>query len=435
MEFLLSELKNNINRLGNLSQSKFLIAVSGGIDSMVLSDLFLKLKLNFAIAHCNFQLRGSDSDADEEFVRNYCIQNQIRFYSKKFNVKEYKQSGNHSTQMAARDLRYTWFRKLIHEDEFDFLVTAHHLNDSLETFLINISRGSGSNGLTGIQFSQKNVIRPFYNISKNLILEYARLNQIQWREDTSNANDDYIRNKIRHHIVPALNEIHPDFLNNFSKSIQIINEEKDLIQNHLKDLAGELFIPQKNNFLISIEKLNKLTPLHSYLFHLFSEYGFKHPAEIEKLMVANQGSEINSDKYRLIKNREELILSKKTKIDISEEFIVEEGKLIQKPLNLKLSKSEEKDYSATETLDYEKISFPLRLRKIKTGDVFFPLGMKGSKKLSKYFKDEKFSKIDRENNWLLVDSDDRIVYITGVRIDDRFKITEHTHKFLNIYLC
>lgn len=414
---------------------RFLLAVSGGIDSMVLCDLFLKSNLNFAIAHCNFQLRANDSDLDEEFVRNYCIQNQIEFYSEKFNVKEYKQSGNYSTQMAARDLRYAWFRKLMKENEFDFLVTAHHLNDTLETFLINLSRGSGINGLTGIQFQKNKIVRPLFNVFKQSILKYAELNEIQWREDSSNATIDYVRNKIRHQITPILNEIHPEFLINFSKSIQLLKDDKELIQSHIKILSEEILNLENENYLISIEKLNQLKPLHSYLFHLFSKFGFMHPIEIEKLMNANEGSEINSDEFRLIKNREKLILSKLTKINTSEEFIVEEGKLLQKPLNLKLSKSEVRDFSASETLDFDKISFPLRLRKAKTGDVFFPFGMKGSKKLSKFFKDEKFSKIDKENSWLLVDDEERIVYVTGIRIDDRFKITEHTHKYLNIYLC
>lgn len=434
MQNILIQFQSNLKPIES-SKSSFLLAVSGGIDSMVLCDLFLKSNLNFTVAHCNFQLRANKSELDEEFVKNYCIQNKIEFHSKKFNVKEYKASGNFSTQMAARDIRYAWFRKLMLENEFDFLATAHHLNDSLETFLINISRGTGINGLTGIQFQQNEIIRPLFNISKESILGYAEINQIQWREDASNATKDYVRNKIRHQITPILNEIHPDFLNNFSKSIQVLKEEKELLQNEIENLKEEIFVKNEENYSVSIERLNHLQPLHSYLFHLFSNYGFTHPIEIEKLMNANEGSEINTDGYRLIKNREKLILTRQTEINASEEFIVEEGKLMQKPLNLKLSKSGAKDFSAVETLDYDKIAFPLRLRKAKTGDIFFPFGMKGSKKLSKYFKDEKFSKIEKEKTWLLVDDEDRIVYVTGIRIDDRFKMTEHTHKFLNIYLC
>ncbi len=435
MDFLISNFRKNISGLENYADRKFLLAVSGGIDSMVLSDLFLKSNLDFTISHCNFQLREKDSEEDAEFVRNYCVENQIEFFSKKFNVKEYKQSGNFSTQMAARNLRYAWFRKLMQENKFDFLVTAHHLNDSLETFLINLSRGTGIHGLMGIQFRQNQIIRPLYNISKESILKYADTYQIQWREDVSNATNDYIRNKIRHRIVPELNEVHPEFLKNFNKTIQLLNDDKELLTKHIEILSKELFEPNKENYSISIEKLNQLQPLPSYLFHLFSKYGFQYPEEIQKLMASNEGSEINSNNYRLIKNRQELILSNKIQIPTSDEFMVEEGKLIQKPLTLKVCKSNERDFSANETLDYDKIAFPLRLRKPKTGEHFFPFGMKGSKKVSKFFKDEKFSKLNKENSWLLVDDEDRIIYVVGCRIDDRFKITEHTHKFLNIYLC
>ncbi len=421
----------------NLSpfRGNFLLAVSGGVDSMVLCDLFLKNNLNFSVAHCNFQLRGKDSDMDEAFVRNYCKANKVEFFTEKFNVKDYKSSGNYSTQMAARDLRHTWFRELMAENDFDFLATAHHLNDSLETFIINLSRGTGIKGLTGIQLNQSRIIRPLYNISKESIFQYAEAYSIKWREDISNNSDDYVRNKIRNQIVPVLNEIHPEFLNNFQQTIQLLNEEKDLIQNHIERLKEELLIPRDGIYIISIEKLNQLQPLSTSLFYLFSKFGFKHPAEITKLMNAPEGSEISSEKYRLIKNREALILAKKEEIEASAEFMVEEGKLIQKPLNLKLLKSAERDLSATETLDYEKIIFPIRLRKPKTGEVFHPFGMKGSKKLSKFLKDEKLSKLEKENIWLLVDYEDRILYVAGKRIDDRFKITEHTHKFLNIYLC
>lgn len=431
MESVFTKFKTNLEPI----QGNFLLAVSGGVDSMVLCDLFLKNNLDFSVAHCNFQLRGRESEADEEFVKQYCIQNQIKYFCKKFDVHAYKSSGNYSTQMAARELRYAWFRELMLENDFDFLVTAHHLNDALETFFINLSRGTGIKGLTGIPLHQNQVIRPLFNVSKESILEYAETRSIHWREDASNASDDYVRNKIRNRIVPVLKEIHPEFLQNFQQTIQFLNEEKDLIQNHIEKLREKLFILRDGNYTISIEKLNQLQPLSSSLFHLFSKFGFNHPAEIIKLINATEGNEISSEAYRLIKNRGEFILSKKKAIETSAEFMVEEGKLIQKPLNLKFLKSAERDISATETLDYEQIVFPLRLRKPKTGEVFYPFGMKGSKKLSKFLKDEKLSKLEKENIWLLVDGKDRILYVTGIRIDDRFKITEHTHKFLNIYLC
>jgi len=435
MEKLVNKFNHNFKEAFGNADPSLLVAVSGGVDSMVLCDLLRKTNKHFSVAHCNFQLRGKESDEDEEFVRNYCIQNQIEFHSKKFNVKEFKQSGNYSTQMAARELRYAWFRKLMNDHGFDYLATAHHLNDSLETFLINLSRGTGINGLTGIPVLNDKILRPLYNFSKNEILQYAKENNIRWREDASNSKNDYNRNKIRHRITPVLEEIHPEFLQNFAKTIGFLKQEKELIGQLIKLKRKELFEEKNSIIHISITKLKSLDPLSSYLHYLFSGYGFKHVEEIEKLMNSDENGEISSKSHRLIKNRNELFLSEINQIEPSAEFIIQEDVILEKPLSLRISKSDERDFSASETLDYDKIKFPLRLRKIKTGDIFFPFGMKGSKKLSKFFKDEKFSKLDKENCWLMVDDEDRILYVAGKRIDGRFKITEHTHKFLNIYLC
>jgi len=416
-----------------LANAKILVATSGGVDSMVLCDVLNKSNLNFSVAHCNFQLRGNDSDADQNFVKDYCLNHEIECFTQKFNVKEFKTSGNFSTQMAARKLRYAWFKDLMQAHKFDCLVTAHHLNDSLETFVINLSRGTGIKGLTGISSGQKHILRPLLSFSKEEILEYAKNNHLKWREDSSNASIDYVRNKIRHQIVPVLKEIHPNFLENFSQTIQHLESDKALIFNYIELIKRQLFRESQKGISISIEELNQLNPQETYLFYLFRSYGFQHPYEIQKLLVSENG-EISSKTFRLIKNREELLLVPKTKNDFENEIELNQDEILEKPLYLKLLKSEERDFSAHESLDYEKIKFPLRLRKKKTGDIFFPIGMKGSKKLSKFFKDEKFSKPEKENIWLLVDDDDKILYVIGKRIDDRFKITEHTHKYLNIYL-
>lgn len=435
MEEITDKFNYNFKETFGNSSPRLLIAVSGGIDSMVLCDLLLKANKTFSVAHCNFQLREKDSDGDEEFVRDYCIRNRIEFFSKRFNVKEFKSSGNYSIQMAARELRYTWFRRLAKEHGFDYLATAHHLNDSLETFLINISRGTGIEGLKGIPLLSNGIFRPLHNSSKTEILRYAKDNNVKWREDVSNSKNDYTRNKIRHHITPALEEIHPGFLLSFADTIEILRQDTAIIHQLIQIKKEELFQENGSVIHVSIEKLKNLEPLHSYLHYLFFGYGFKHPSEIEKLMNSGKNGEIASKAYRLIKNRNELILSRIRPMSSSAEFIIEEDIILEKPLSLKVSKSDERDFSASETLDYDKIRFPLRLRKMKTGDVFFPYGMKGSKKLGKFFKDEKFSRLDKEDSWLLVDEEDRILYVVGKRIDERFKTTEHTHKFLNIYLC
>ena len=416
------------------AKTKLLVAVSGGVDSMVLCDLLVKAKMNFSVAHCNFQLRGKNSEEDEEFIRNYCDENKIPFFAEKFNVKQYKESGNYSTQMAARELRYNWFNGLISEYQFDYLLTAHHLNDSLETFLINLSRGTGINGLKGIRNQESQILRPLLPYSKAQILQYAVKYNLQWREDKSNSETDYVRNKIRHQIVPILEEIHPQFLQNFSNTLSILRDENQIIHQHIKLTKNQLLHIEKDYISILIEDLLKLNPLSSYLHYLFSEFGFQHPDEIEKILHSENG-EIQSKTHRLIKNRKELMLIDIISNDFEFEFELNPEEILEKPLYLKLLESEMRDLTAHESFDYDKIKFPLRLRKRKTGDIFFPFGMKGSKKLSKFFKDEKYSKLEKENAWLLVDDEDRIVYLVGKRMDERFKITKHTHKFLNIYLC
>lgn len=413
------------------ASARLLVAVSGGIDSMVLCDLLLRSKLDFSVAHCNFQLRGKESDEDEKFVRNFCSENQISFFSKKFEVKKFKNSGNFSTQMAARELRYKWFEELISEHNFDYLLTAHHLNDALETFLINLSRGTGMKGLTGMNSDK--IHRPLLSYSKAEIHSYAENKNLKWREDSSNQTSDYVRNKIRHKIYPVLEEIHPNFLENFSKSLQFLNEENQILQNHLENSRNQLFKQNNDVISISIAKLKKLHTIESYIHHLFLEFGFQKPKEILKLLDSENG-EIRSKSHRMIRNRAEILLTKLNPSHLVDEIQLNESEILEKPLYLRFLKSEDQDFEANEVLDYEKIKFPLRLRKIKNGDIFYPLGMQGSKKLSKYFKDEKYSKLEKENAWLLVDDEDRIIYVVGKRMDDRFKITKHTHKYLNIYL-
>lgn len=434
MTAFLEQFQNHWQTLQFSTDSKILVAVSGGIDSMVLCDLLLDAKIDFSIAHCNFQLRAEESDLDQEFIRKYAETHRLELFTEKFDVEEFKRDKNLSTQMAAREIRYTWFDELMNQYAFDYLLTAHHLNDSLETFIINLSRGTGLEGLLGIKKMNHSIVRPLLPFSKTEIAAYARKKRLAWREDLSNASLNYIRNKVRHQISPVLNELHPNFLLNFNTSIQNLEGDWQLIQNHLELIQADLFKSVDENIVVSIEKLKQLKPLHTYLFHLFSDYGFKYPFEVEKFITSDQNGEIRSENFRMIKNREQIILTKNDESQFNEEIVINEDQILEKPLYLKVSTSNKRDSSATETFDLAKIEFPLRLRKHKTGDIFHPIGMKGSKKVSKYFKDEKYSKLDKERTWLLVDSKDQIIYIVGKRMDDRFKITEHTHNFLNLYL-
>lgn len=426
---------NFIKRNAVLTSSNSLLALSGGADSMVLADLLLKSGSNFSVAHCNFQLRGDESDEDENFVKNFCEQNHIRYFIKKFEVKKFKQSGNYSTQMAARELRYTWFEELVNEYKFDFLLTAHHLGDSFETFLINLLRGTGTKGLTGIKNQSNNLLRPLLNWSKAEILEYAVQNKVSWREDRSNLENDYVRNQIRNQISPILKEIQPEYLKNFSKTLIFLNDDCELLKKHIEFIRKKYFKKLGNDILIEIENLKKLDFQTTYFYHLFSTYGFNHPEEIIKLINSAKNGEITSNTHRLLKNRNELLLTVVKTDEKTCEIELNQDSVIQKPLYLKFVNSDHWEENADESFDYEKIKFPIRMRKPKQGDVFKPLGMANFKKLSKFFKDEKYSKLEKERAWVLVDKDDRIIYVVGKRMDDRFKITKHTQIFLNIYLC
>lgn len=426
---------NLITENPELKSGSLLLALSGGIDSMTLAVLLKNMGISFAAAHCNFQLRAEDSDEDEKFVKLFCNENKIKLFVQRFDTNEYKKGRNLSTQMAARDLRYRWFHQLMDENNFDFLITAHHLDDSIETFLINLSRGTGIEGLSGIKRQNGKILRPLLNYSKQEIQQFAERNQIKWREDRTNAELDYARNKIRHQIVPVLKGLHPQFKENFQKTISQLASDSVLIQNHIKEIKESIFKNFEETIRIQIDDLKKLNPAETYFHYLFDDYGFHFSKEISKLIDSKHNGQIKSKTHRLIKNRNELILTV-AETDVSDfEVDINQGTIIEKPLYLKVLKSNSRDLNASESIDFEKVHFPLKLRKPERADFFQPLGLKGSKLLSKFFKDEKYSMLEKEKAWILVDATGKVVCIIGKRIDERFKITEHTQLFLNIYLC
>lgn len=418
----------------NFTNHYYLLAISGGVDSMILLDLFQQSSAKFQVAHCNFQLRGDDAIRDEEFVRNYCAKHTIPFHSVRFDVEAYQKTGNYSIEMACRNLRYDWFKEVQEINHLDYLVTAHHLDDNLETFIINLSRGTGLKGLVGMQLDNGKIFRPLLEFTKSQLIDYAKGNQLEWCEDYTNETDDYTRNKIRHHISPILKEIHPQFDDNFLHTLSILNDNQTIIKQQIELVREQLF-QGKHPIKINIKELKKLTPLSSYLHYLFESFGFLSTNELIKFLDADTGSEIKSGSYRLIKDRGDLLLidivdSAVNEIQILNDFIEINS------LNLKFVKSENPDEKATEIVDYTTISFPLKLRKVKEGDFFYPIGMNGKKKLvSKFMKDLKLSKLEKENSWLLCDQHDQIIWIVNHRLDERFKTTQTSKNFLNITLC
>jgi len=304
-------LKKHIkNRLSFLSSSKLLIAISGGVDSVVLTHLCHKLKLDFALAHCNFNLRGKESDADEQFVIQLAENLDIEVFIESFETNTYAKNNKLSTQMAARELRYDWFNRLAEQLGFEYILTAHHADDNLETFLINLSRGTGIGGLIGIPEINENVVRPLLPFSREDIKEYAKSEHLKWREDSSNASNKYLRNKLRHDVIPHLKEVNPQLLQNFNKTIEYLKDSKDIIKDRIDSVSNHVIQDVNTNGIrYNISEIKKLSNPKNYLYELLKDYGFSEWNDIYSLLEAQSGKQVLSKTHRLIKDRDYLLLS------------------------------------------------------------------------------------------------------------------------------
>ena len=430
---MLEKFKKHLeDKFPDLESTKFYVAASAGIDSMVLVHLLQKCNFYFGILHCNFNLRGIESDGDSKFIQDYGDKFIIPYSIGTFQTKEYAKDEKLSIQMAARELRYDWFEEQCDEKEIDFILTAHHLDDSLETFIINLSRGTGIDGLLGIPEESDFIIRPLLPFSRQEIAKYAYENEIVWREDSSNESDVYLRNKIRQLVVPSLKELDDNFLNSFQKTISNLSHTKSLVTDAVEFFREKIFDYRKNGLFISIEEVQKFNNYKYYLYEILKEYYFTSWNDIFDLIFAETGKKIESPMYTLLKNRDYLILEFKTELLEDEIFFIEKNDVtVNFPINISISKVT--DISANDSnsifVDENILDFPLTIRKKQKGDLFFPFGMKGSKKLSKFFKDEKFSQFDKEAAWILC-SNDKIVWVISHRMDDRFKVTSNTKSIL-----
>ncbi|WP_431109268.1 tRNA lysidine(34) synthetase TilS [Winogradskyella poriferorum] len=435
---MLNAFKNHIEeRFSFLKKSRLVIAISGGIDSVVLAHLCHKLNFNFALAHCNFNLRGKESDADEDFVLDLGEQLDVEVFVQNFDTETYAEENKCSIQMAARELRYDWFSELAQQLNFDYILTAHHADDNLETFLINFTRGTGLNGLTGIPEINGNIARPLLSFSRETIEAYAKNENIAWREDLSNASRKYLRNKLRHDVVPILKEINPQLLDSFQSTLQHLNDTADIVEDAVGDfIKRSVKNSNDTNTTFKISEFKKINNPKAYLFEMFKDYGFSEWDDVVNLLDAETGKFIKSHSHRLIKYREYIILSKFPNgkyqpIEIRESTVISyfpNGSLNFHTVNefFQINKS-------VIFVDQEKLKYPLELRQWQTGDVFHPIGMKGKKKVSKYLKDEKLTPIEKENTWVLT-SENKIVWVVGRRADELFKVTDQTNKILKIEL-
>ena len=290
-------------------ECNFVLAISGGVDSMVLANLFLINNLNFSIAHCNFQLRGKESDDDELFINKWCLEKDIKLYNKKFSTEDYCKNNKLTIQMGARELRYEWFRELIDKEKHDFIVTAHHIDDQLETFIINSIRGTGIDGLVGIPDKINKIIRPLLMSSKDQIIEYSKVNKINYREDSSNDKEDYLRNKIRHSVIPYLKSDDDNVLLKFKTTIENLNSTKIFVQKVISKIRDRVFIYEGENIITDIDLLKDLDPIEFYIHELYKDFEFNHK-EVMKLFDSDSGKYISSSNYNMTKQKNNLIISK-----------------------------------------------------------------------------------------------------------------------------
>jgi len=419
-----------------LSDSKLLIAVSGGIDSVVLAHLAHKTGFDFGICHCNFQLRGKESDGDEEFVISLAKGFGVPIFTTHFETEQYAQEHKLSIQVAARKLRYYWFYELLEEHQYDYVLTAHNTNDNLETFLINLSRGTGLDGLTGIPPINDKSVRPLLDFSRDNITLYAIKNDIVWREDRSNATVKYVRNKVRHKILPVLKEINPHILETFKDTIDNLNESQDLAKAHVQELSKKIMSSENDLIKFNIAKLNKLNYKKAYLYQVLNSYGFTEWDDVVNLIDAQVGKQLFSKEYRLLKDRGYLILTKINHDVISNNPIRIDEKVLETsdPISLEFLTTDLNSVSDRNSIlvDKDLLNYPLSVRKWRYGDYICPTGMQGKKKLSQLFKDKKLSLIEKEKIWLLTNREDEIIWVIGVRQDRRFEASEKTQNRLKI---
>jgi tRNA(Ile)-lysidine synthase len=419
---------------------QILLAVSGGIDSIVMLDLCIKSGLKVGIAHCNFGLRGAESDGDEVFVCELAQQSNVPFFTQRFDTKKRTEVAGISTQMAARELRYAWFGELLRTKGFDYLATAHHLNDSIETVILNLVRGTGLAGLSGIPIKNASIIRPLSFATRAEIVQYAQENRLQWREDSSNAEDKYQRNFIRHQVIPLLQSLNPNLEQTFAQTLIRINQGRDFLNTQVEIFENEVVKQIEKNIFIDYTKLI-IQPSTALLFtQILEKYGFNaiQSAEILVSIEAESGKQFFSPSHILVKDRNQFVITPKNEtIEMAWTIEAGQAQLQTRLFNLQIQFIEDLTDFLIPTsqniacLDYDLLAFPLKIRKWQQGDFFYPLGMKGRKKISDFLIDLKIPRNLKENVYLL-ESNGEIVWIIGYRLDNRFKISKNTQKIVSI---
>lgn len=434
-QFEVNILKNDLFN----KTDKLLIAFSGGVDSVVLCDLLTKAGYHFDLAHCNFQLRGTEANDDTSFCETYAKLIHAKCHTIYFNTKNYAVENKLSIQMAARELRYKWFKQLISEHGYTYLLTAHHANDNAETLFVNLTRGTGIKGLQGIPEKQNNTIRPLLFATKEMIKNYAKKHNIQFREDSSNQEVKYKRNFIRHQIIPELKKLNPILEETLNTSIHYFKQSSQIVTQFCKSKFKDICEENNERLKINISLLLSEPQKETLLFEWLHPKGFK-ANQIEQLIIVlsdknNVGKLFESSTHQLAVDRTYLIVKKKTnEINTTEFKINSISDTTHLPIKLVLEEIKQTSFTNNKNELFISVTdyfFPLTLRKWKTGDKFQPFGMNGFKKLSDYFKDQKLSKFDKEAVWIL-ESNQQIICIVGYRMDNRFKVTNESNQILKL---
>lgn len=412
---------------------RVIVGLSGGMDSMTLIDVLLSLGYNCMAVHCNFHLRGEESERDAAFVEQWCESAKVGLVSVDFDTYRYAAEHKISIEMAARELRYKWFEDIRKEHHADAIAVAHHRDDLAETVLLNLIRGTGIRGLSGISPKNNFIVRPLLGVSRDEIEAYVDERKLPFIFDSSNSDDAFVRNFLRLNVIPLLEKINPSVKNSIYRTAQHVGEARKIYDFYVENQKKAIFTDNR----IDIDKLKTTLSPATMLFEILSPFGFNASVieDICQCLDSIPGKVFYSNDYRLIKDRKDLILDKISDENFSQrEYAIDKvSQEITDPIRLKIS-----FLSGNITInkdarflyaDADKLSFPLTLRKWQPGDWFIPFGMKGRKKLSDFFTDRKFSLPDKENAWVLT-SDEDIVWVVGERSDDRFKITESTENVL-----
>jgi tRNA(Ile)-lysidine synthase len=420
------------------ASSRILLAVSGGIDSMVMAWLFRESGIEHVIAHCNFSLRREESDRDEEFVASWAASNNIPFRSTRFDTLSYAATRKISVQMAARELRYDWFSSLVRNEGYDSVAVAHNLNDNVETFLINLIRGTGLSGLTGMKQHAGGVIRPLLFATRNEIAALAAEKNIEYREDSSNIELKYTRNRIRHKVIPEMEMVNPGILAAINETMDHLSSSSEIVDAYVTLLSNDLFRLRGDSAEANIDKLTALNPAAPYLYEIFRRYGLspKQTPEVISLLGSETGRYMYTSTHRLLNDRGKIIITPRN-TEPKEKYIfnsIDEMRISGLFSEMRITEPSDEPLPSsqlTASLNLDSVVFPVSVRNWEPGDRFMPLGMKNMKKISDFLIDLKVPLSEKEKVLLLL-SGDEVMWVMGYRIDDRFRITDQTKRILVI---